>query len=191
MGEITAEVMISVDNGPQVPGTIVVEQEWIDVTSATATKPDPAWEFHDAAGHFHAYDVDGKLPTLEPRSRHIDCPGEHVSPEYDDDDCEGYDVVEYFCPICDEMVEPRRLDDSGTKTIPGRKSWTATVRTEVPRDTKVTVRAVDAIGGVYFGIAYASGNVSMEGDARGVRVTTQLYGAGPLGRRAISAAVAA
>lgn len=64
--------------------------------------PDPAWAFTDAAGHFHAYDSDGKLPTLTRVLNHVDCDGSCGGVC----DGAGYSRTEYQCPLCDEYVVP-------------------------------------------------------------------------------------
>lgn len=78
--------------------SIDVHREQIEVTSLSE-RPDPKWEFADAAGHEHRWDG-SDLPTL---TYVID--GTDV---YDDGD--GYlDEVpygHYECPLCREHVTP-------------------------------------------------------------------------------------
>lgn len=64
--------------------------------------PDPAWTFTDAAGHFHAYDSDGKLPTLNMVATHLDCDGTCGGVC----DGDGYSRTDYQCLLCDEFVVP-------------------------------------------------------------------------------------
>lgn len=64
--------------------------------------PDPAWTFTDAAGHFHAYDSDGKLPTLNMVATHLDCDGTCGGVC----DGDGYSRTDYQCLLCDEYVVP-------------------------------------------------------------------------------------
>lgn len=64
--------------------------------------PDPAWVFTDGAGHFHAYDSDGRLPTLGRVLTHIDCDGSCGGVC----DGDGYSRTEYQCPLCYEYVVP-------------------------------------------------------------------------------------
>jgi hypothetical protein len=67
-----------------------------------ADVPDPAWTFTDSAGHFHAYDSDGKLPTLSAVLTHVDCDGSCGGIC----DGDGYSRTERQCPLCDEYVVP-------------------------------------------------------------------------------------
>lgn len=181
MMEASTDVMVSLDNGIKVRGRLLETQELLDVTSQFQTKPDTSWEFFDDAGHFHAYDQRGELPTLVQRPRHVGCDGGNEF--HGSEDCDGYTVVEHFCRICDAEVQPQRLPDQEPKTTPGRRSWTLTVDTDVPRGSDLSVRAVDAAGRVYFGVARSTGRVSAESDGLTVRVTTELYGNSPLGVR--------
>jgi hypothetical protein len=186
MGDFTAEVLISVDNRPSTFGTIEVHQEWIDITSGTATKPDRSWETYDAAGHYHSYDTDGELPTLEASRRHVNC-DEDVACGFDGIVCEtGYDIIEHECRICGDQVEPQRVPDTEPKQIPGLKSWDATVRSSEqlpPEGTKVSVRAEDHTGRVFFGVAVVLGVKSIVGDEQGTTISTALRGDSPLGAR--------
>lgn len=174
-----ASAEITIDDHAPLHGDFHLDQEIIRVRSATATKPDPGWEQVDEAGHFHAYDTEGKLPTLIGKSRHIDCDG---SCGLDDGrGCEGYDVTDWYCRICDQEIQPARLDASGEHSIPGPKSWYVMVRTDRVIDGEVTVQ-VRVPGQVRFGVAVASMESMEFSDGRMV-VTTRLIGIGPLGRR--------
>lgn len=170
-------VKITIDNGQPMPGQLDVEYQIIDVTSATATKPAMSWTQVDDQGHWHAYDDKGELPTLVARPRHIECDGSCGGV------CEGegYDIVEYFCAICDQQIEPRRLPDTAPKSIPGRMTWTVRIEPEREITGKVTVR-IAAGEKTMFGVAHAR-TVSMEGDGSRIRINTQLDGIGPLGER--------
>lgn len=184
MGNVTA--LASINNGPGVPATLTVEQEQIEVRSLTATRPDLRWEYVDQAGHFHAYDKDGKLPTLETRFEQLPCPG-----GCDDPGCEGYTVTHYHCAICGEEVEPGRVPDPLT-FVPGRTSWTVEVEARVT-DERVSVRLttgapLDPFEA--FGVA-ARGNIRAEGGSGGVRVWTTLHGVTPLGYRQVGGVAAA
>jgi len=182
-GTLTA----SIDNGPPFPATLTVETEQIEIQSMLATKPDKNWEHVDHAGHFHAYDDHGKLPTLETRVEQVPCSG-----ECGNWDCDGYTVTHYHCLICGEEVEPKRLPDSGPKFIPGPTRWTVEVEewrtgagaarsAPAATDGRVSVRLVHD-GGEAFGVA-ARGAVRAEGGRNGVRVWTTYHGVTPLGYR--------
>ena len=173
----------SVNNGPAVGAELTAEQEQIEITSGTATKPDMRWEYVDQSGHFHAYDQDGKLPTLHERIEQMPCPG-----GCDDPGCEGYTVTRYHCSICGEEIEPQRLPDLEPKYMPGRMSWSVVVEQEIPHGETVSVR-VTAGDRVAFGVAVSAGvDVGMVGGE--VFARTTLVDASPLGwRKAASAAV--
>jgi hypothetical protein len=176
---------VTINDGPILPGRLEVEQDVITYASATATKPDPQWEFIDPAGHFHAYDTDGELPTLVTRDRHVDCGLSHADDDLYGDgqhDCEGYDVREYFCQICDEQIKPERLSDAGQKSMPGRKSWSVYVVSDRRIEGVVSVR-FEMASKIYFGVAHAIMEQAESGPGGGIRVTTRLSGAGPLGIR--------
>jgi hypothetical protein len=178
IGTVTAFI----NAGPGVPGTLNVETEQIDITTATETKPDATWEYIDPAGHFHAFDRTGELPTLTSRSEHVACSGVHTYPIFDEENCEGYEVMVYECAICGAKVEPAWITTPTIfrKFMPGRTCWTVEVEQPVTED-RVSVRLV--VGETeMFGIA-ARGGVRAEGDRNGERVWTTLHGASALGNR--------
>lgn len=171
---------ITIDNGAPMAGHFEIETEVISYRSSTATAPRMSWTQVDANGHWHAYAQDGELPTLTRRVRHVDCdftthPGDGLG------ECDGYDVSEWHCRICDEEIQPERVADTGEKSMPGRKSWSAEINPEREIKGDVTVR-VKSGERVLFGVARAS-TASMEGDSNGIRITTRLDGIGPLGER--------
>lgn len=170
---------VTIDNGEPLPAKLLIEQHYATVRSNIATKPDQRWEHIDTHDHFHAYDQDGKLPTLVARPRHIDC----------DSSCggvcdgEGYDVTEWFCAICDVQVEPGRVDDHGPHSIPTRKDWLLQVESGAPiTGDRVTVRFDAGNGTMVFGIAKVGGFEATMGFGHAEVVTT-LYSASTLGTR--------
>ena len=173
----------SIDNGPDVPADLTITQDQIDVTSALATKPDPEWTYVDQRGHFHAYDEDGKLPTLRTRIERTPCPG-----GCDDPGCDGYTVTHHHCVICGEEVEPRRVHDFEPKTVPGLTHWTLVVDQGIPQGQQVSVRVrsgapADPIE--VFGVAMVVGvEAMMVGDQW--RTQSTLDGVGPLGKRRLA-----
>lgn len=78
------------------------------VRTAMASRPDERWSATDPHGHEHRYVRDGegvpRLPSLERRSHHVECDGSCF--EITHGDCEGYDVDEWHCRDCDDVVEP-------------------------------------------------------------------------------------
>lgn len=190
-------IKIRINDGPEIAGDLTIDTEQIDVTVMTKSKPDMAWEHVDTHGHFHAYDKDGELPTLESRSIHVDCACERD--EYDPEgwDCDGYDETIYVCTICEETVEPKVITWSpiGREYMPGRKTWTVTVDANLERDDKVSVRIVSGAPAdevVLFGVAtvVAVGHTRQFGDGP-VERTVQLVGVGPLGERRVKRPVPA
>lgn len=88
-----------------------IEQAMIDVTSSSP-RPDPNWQFTDAAGHPHAYgSKDHRFPTLVLRS------GE---PYWDDDLEDEVSDSWYECPLCGEKVKPGTYVPWGRQYEPGR-----------------------------------------------------------------------
>ena len=71
------EMTVVINGGESMDAVLVKRQEMIEYRSNIARKADPRWEFTDAAGHFHAYDLSRKneLPTLDARVEHVDCDG--------------------------------------------------------------------------------------------------------------------
>jgi hypothetical protein len=175
---------VTIDNGEPLPATLTIEQHYEVIRSNIATKPDQRWEHIDTHGHFHAYDQDGKLPTLVSRPRHIDCDGSCGGV------CEGegYDITEWFCAICDEQVEPGRVDDHGPHSIPTRKDWSIKVPSSAPiTGDRVTVRIELEHGIVMFGVAKVGSWEGTFGSGHAEVITT-LYSASPLGTRSAAPA---
>ena len=124
----TASAQASINGGDFCPAEVRFEANTEHIISETATKPDPAWEHTDSNGHFHAWAQDGKTPTLERYSVHVECDGS----------CggicegEGYDETHWKCAICGEEVEPRFVPDVEARTtgipVVTSRSVTVTVR---------------------------------------------------------------
>ncbi len=165
---------VTINDGTPVAGELDIQTELIDITSSTATKPDPAWEHIDPAGHFHAYDRDGKLPTLVARSRHVACNGGCG----DEGECEGYDVTDFYCLICDAEVQPKRIPDTEPKSAPGLTTWEVSVHQHLEIGQKVSVRLTYG-DTMRFGVAQVV-DVAVQFDRP---IISKLIGAGPLGQR--------
>lgn len=182
-------VKIRVDNRDAVKGTLEMGVDEIDVTTLGATKPNLAWEYTDPAGHFHAWDREGTLPTLDKHTRHVEwCSGLHFTGGEDEDEERAcYDVTFYACKICAAEVEPARIPDLDRKFIPGRSWWTVTVETLEPLEFGARVSVVLSAGdgaARYFGVAQVGqGKTTFQvGDLPGL-VTTTLHGVAALGRK--------
>lgn len=181
-------VMIKVDNRDAVKGALEMGVDEVDVTTLGATKPNLAWEHVDPAGHFHAWDREGTLPTLDRHTQHVGCDMPTSCGQGDDEegDCPGYNRTFYVCKICAE-VEPIRIPDVDRKFLPGRSWWNATVETLEPLEYGTLVSVVLTAGdgaARYFGVAQvgASTTTFQVGDLPGL-ITTNLHGTGPLGRK--------
>jgi hypothetical protein len=170
-------VKIQINDHPPVPGALKVEQEWINVASDRATKPDPTWERVDKRGHWHAYTTDGTLPTLRAYQHQRRCDGSCGR------NCgETWTVTRYVCRICEKRVRPGRVPDL-TTAIPGMQTWSVTATGhDVPaleRETHYTVRITE--GDVtWFGVVIFYGDASISSET-GWEIT--LHGLGPLGKR--------
>lgn len=103
---------------------IEFEREAIPVvdTLHPAKVPDEKWRFVDSNGHGHFWEGD-KLPTLE----WVVTGKEWVGDEYGG---EEYDVGEYRCRLCAEVVEPKKRVEYGPKFIPGLATFTVTINDE-------------------------------------------------------------
>lgn len=173
-----ASSSIIIDNGEPVSGSLEIEQNYETIESLYGTKPDPAWEFIDEAGHFHAYDTAGELPTLDGRARHVNCDGSCGGV------CggEGYNVTDWHCRICDQLIEPGQVDDRGPHQIATWRSWAVVVESERTIEGRVTVR-IRMGDRVLFGVADASTTTITHALGR-TTITTKLFGYGALGQRA-------
>lgn len=147
------EITVSINGGEPLPCDLQVERQMIDVSTATARKPDPSWTFVDSAGHFHAFDHEGQLPTISRREEYIqverepDCLLDDLDPdEYVDF---GYSVLHVECGICGEEIKPHYVPDDPNRVIPGRVAYTLTIRGDVPPDRFSVL--VDTPTKVFFG----------------------------------------
>jgi hypothetical protein len=142
------DVTVSINGAEPVPAVFTVTPLMIDASSFTASKPDMRWEFTDAAGHYHAYDHSGELPTIVRREEFVRVE-RHADDEDDWDD--GYTVTHIECALCGASVAPERVPDDPHRMIPGRTDYRLTLHTPIP-DGKFSVR-VEAGDRVWFGIA--------------------------------------
>ena len=136
-----------------------IDQEWVDVSTLSNREPDPRWAFTDENGHFHAYDGDGKTPTLR-----------RVAEEHWCSDCEEHETTYTDrCVLCGEDVTPAMVDRGPvSKMIPGRRTATMTVRYRdmgeaLPYHSAVSVhltrRDDDHAWQEYFGVMHVAGGV--------------------------------
>jgi hypothetical protein len=174
------EVAVIIDNSPPMRGGIKIEREFTRVRLMTETTPDLKWQHVDEAGHFHAYDDDGKLPTLVKKSLHKNCDGEQCG----DLDCDGYDVTWHECQLCEKEIKPGSITRYDVeRQIQERYEWEVSAYKPfgvegppMPRD-RVSIR-VDTAKDTYFGIGQVRG---VEGDRHGYSL--RIVGASELGTR--------
>lgn len=104
--------------------SISTETEEIPVSSMSPSKvPDEKWRYVDKKGHGHFWAEDDKLPTLE----WVVTGKEWVGDEYDA--CE-YEVGEYRCRLCGEVVEPKKKLSYGPSHLPGLTWFTISIANE-------------------------------------------------------------
>ncbi len=161
---IEVNATVSINGGDPVRCGFGVHVERVDVSSFGHYEPDQSWEWVDPAGHYHAFDHDGQLPTLVSRVHEEppeDEPVEVAEPtavddgdDYWDEFAESYPETRSHCLLCDAEVEPRYryVDTSGYhQYAPGRTSYELSVDGPVPTERfSVAVTIGDK---VYFGFA--------------------------------------
>jgi hypothetical protein len=138
------DVTVSINGAEPVPAMFSMDTAVIDVSSFTASKPDMTWEFIDAAGHFHAYDHEGKLPTIVHREEYIEVEREDAEftvqgddadddSVWDDDDYrDGYSITHIECALCGAAVTPQRVPADPHRMIPGRTDYRLTLHSPIP-----------------------------------------------------------
>jgi hypothetical protein len=157
-------------------GELMVERN-DEVVWSRGPRPDKAWTFVDANGHFHAYDQGDEqrsYPTLRATSEHRECNGSCGGA------CEGegYDVTVYSCLACGEVIKPGLIEGEYSISIPRPYEWSARAglpagMTSFPGSDLVSIRLNQ-----HFGFAYMT-DMRIDFDGRG----SALYvGTGPLGR---------
>lgn len=197
--------MSAVERGASINGgrtwsffELAVDTETLDASVGSTIKPDPKWEFEDAAGHFHAYStesgpggpVDG-LPTLEWVEVQVACDG--ACDLTDEDwclaDCPGRPVRVQRCRICGETVTPAVIvGGPELLRIPGRCSWRVEIPNVPARDAydangKIVSIVTRIDNEVSFGVAHIAhtGTTFTGGGPASCHLTA--HGIGPLGRR--------
>ena len=104
--------------------SVNVEREEIPVASFSPSKvPDATWRYVDKAGHGHFWQGN-ELPTL----KWVVTGMQAVGDEYE---MYEYEVGEWRCQICDEVVEPQKKLDYGPTHVPGPVTVTVEVENEV------------------------------------------------------------
>lgn len=102
---------------------IQFNREMIPVALMSPHKvPDEKWRGVDKRGHGHFW-VDGELPTLEWVVTGTCWAG-------DEFDGEEYEVGEYRCRECGEVIEPGKKLEHGPTHIPGPTTVTVTLNEE-------------------------------------------------------------
>lgn len=166
-----------INGKPVIKADVSIDQDHIDIT--TEYEPDPTWTHVDSNGHFHAYAAGNALPTLDAVSVEQPCDGEECGGVCGG---EGYTRTEYYCRICNEIVEPKSRRTSGRKYMPGLTSWYVEVEMGHAELLDLIDRQVSfwTTGGRgYFGVGHmAFTSISSDGTA-----TATIHGIGELGQR--------
>lgn len=182
---------VSINGAEPVPALFSMEVERIDISTLGHSEPDPTWEFTDAAGHFHAFDHEGELPTLvsrmhvEPQEDEPDEIAESTTADEADDWDEfgdSYPETRSHCLLCDEVIQPRwnYIATPYHQYAPGRTEYRLTLHSPIPAGRfSVVVTAGDK---VWFGVAEGRW-VSTEQPAFGERVDTYEAWCGPMSWR--------
>lgn len=157
---------VRINNGDPLPCTLTAETDRIDVSTFTPPRlPNPDWTFIDAAGHFHAFDADGKLPTLRERKlehsrrryRRVRNPRSWVRIEWTH---RRWNETVLVCEVCGEQIKPTWRLGSCYQTMPGRTEYRLRVLSMVPcsEDRARVSVVVDSGSAQFFGFAQASGS---------------------------------
>lgn len=139
----------------RVVSPVSVESETEVVRTSMAYKPDTKWSYTDSHGHLHQYVRDEedvpRLPSLERRSRHVDCDGSCYSVTHGD--CDGYDETVWFCRECGDEVEPGFVHDYAAEMngIPIGTTVSYNLTVEVPS------QPTEPLTGTQYGYTDAAG----------------------------------
>jgi hypothetical protein len=161
---------VFVDNIP-LHGTLSIEDD-AQTAQTDAPSPDPRWTFVDSAGHFHARDSKGGLPTLVSKPEHVDCDGSCGGV------CggEGYTVVRCCCVICGEEVVPGTVPGPREVVVNRRRSWkVSVVNAPMSMADRVSVRFEVSGSPPMFGVARVCDGTFQSGE-----MDVELRGEGPL-----------
>lgn len=105
------------------PGLFELDYDLVDITSLS--RPDTSWRFTDAAGHEHRWYAKGKpAESYDPGARHELPTLQWVVTGigyYEDGD--EYEIGEYRCVQCSEVIQPRKTADTCRQMIPGLKHY--------------------------------------------------------------------
>lgn len=177
-----------VNGGSPVPAHLRMEQDGEVIRSASAQMPDADWSWTDPAGHLHYWTTDS--PTANGvqgvgRGELVTCGSRQVGTgAFYEDDAEEIMRTEYFCRICEAIVEPQWVPDHQAEAgiwVPGVRSWHVTTHHPAPgawsEQDQVVIEYLRGGGAPpLLGVAVRS---EMEFTAGRVRV--EWLGTGPLG----------
>lgn len=103
--------------------SIEVEREEIPVQNLSPRwVPDEKWRYVDKQGHGHFYEGE-ELPTLE----WVVTGTQWVGDEYGGDE---YEVGEWRCRLCGEVIKPAERAEYGPPSIPGLTTFYVTINNE-------------------------------------------------------------
>jgi hypothetical protein len=167
-----------IDGGPEQPATLFVYSRTTWVPSPFPST-DPAWEYIDAAGHWHGFTEDGGLlPTLDRDGEATWCRRR----ECDGGECPGVHPPAYTCKICAELIVPKFGPPiTAGDGIPTVGRWLATVaQLPAPDPVRVQARFVLLDGTELVGIANTSAEHPGRLDGVGELATRGAAGRRPL-----------
>lgn len=132
MPQVTLPIIVDSQNSTG-NATVYID---VDITRpvTVATPPDYTWTFTDTNGHFHAYNANGSLPTLDAEI--------------------GPSGSLHYCKICRLPVVPATLPTPADVNVTIHPPWAARVTlAALPTLERVTVRAQPAGQPINFGVA--------------------------------------
>lgn len=162
------KIRVVVDGQPGIAELSIENEELTE--HALSSQPNLRWTFTDASKHFHAYDAEGNLPTLDRETVHVPC-------SCDTCEGEGFHEIHYYCRICREEIAPGTDFGPHEVTIGVRRSWSVKAKMATwPKAERVSVRFEGAP--TMFGVASVHGIGTSHSDL----VDVELIGEGPLAR---------
>lgn len=174
--EVSYSVMVSVDGGAPVHGTLTITRKYERIV-ASGPRPDPRWEFIDVSGHYHAYDMGTArrtpYPTLDQAERQHTCNGLCNDPY----GCDGWTEDYYTCIVCGEGIKPGTVEGPHRTNVYEGEDWEIEVDAPISSSDQVSVH-VTSTGTEWFGFAVVSWLLTSNTGGRSI-----LTGTTPLGVR--------
>lgn len=167
---------ILVNSEPVERATFEITREMIEATIFPGRVPDHSWFKIDQSGHYHAFNAEGELPTLD---------AEYADISTLEDEEPDQVFIGWHCQICGTLIEPKYKpdpDNGFAKFAPGRLSWGGTFETWAQRFTEgesVSIRIPEMRR---FGIAMIA-EVTAPAISEGLQWSYRYVGSGELAER--------